>query len=209
MLILISVFSLAGCNQVSDYITKVDITHRINGKLTQWTAEGQDVDSLKEWASELEYKRVELEEGQSPCDGGEIYDFTLTEGDYPVFSYVINEPDDCYLLIDEDWYSVSNPSDPPVTAPPKEKLTLEKVKELAKKGEALSWSDFEQFDGREIGSGLYILEYDVDEDYSLCIGGGDKRTSPMYMNLIYEADRSKCIDIRTESIDDFIDSLND
>lgn len=61
----------------------------------------------------------------------------MTDTDYPGFSYVINEPDRCYLLMDENWYSVSNLSNPPVTEPQWEKLTIEKVKELAKKGDAL------------------------------------------------------------------------
>ncbi len=223
MIILISVFSLVGCDQtadsdrpisacIDDYVTKVNITHHISGKSTQWVAEGQDIDNLRAWASELEYKLFKFEEGQSPGDGdgGEVYDFILTGGDYPGFSYVINGPDDCYLLIEGYWYSVSNPSDPPVTEPPEEKLTLEKVKKLAKKGEALSWSDFEQFrDGGDIGSGLYILAYDIDENYRLLIGGADKQTSPMYIYLQYKADDSRYIDIRTESIDDFTDNLND
>lgn len=127
---LILAFSLAGCDQavgpgrpisacIGDYITKVDITHHIGGKSARWTAEGQDVDSLRKWASELRYKRFEFEKGQSPgdSDGGEVYDFILTEGNYPGFSYVINGPEDCYLLIEGIWYSVSNPSDPPVTEP--------------------------------------------------------------------------------------------
>ena len=41
----------------------------------------------------------------------------LTEGYYPGFSYVICGPDDCYLLIEGYWYSVTNPSDPPAASP--------------------------------------------------------------------------------------------
>ena len=44
---------------------------------------------------------------------GERYDFVLTEGDYPGFTYIINGPDDCYLLIEGNWFSVLNPSYPP------------------------------------------------------------------------------------------------
>lgn len=98
---------------------------------------GEDVDSLRDWVSELEYELLEFEEGHSPgdSDGGEVYEFVLTEEGYPGFSYVISGPRDCYLLIEDCWFSVSNPSNPPVTEPEGEKLTLEKVKELAQKGE--------------------------------------------------------------------------
>lgn len=41
----------------------------------------------------------------------------LTEGYYPGFSYVSCGPDDCYLLIEGYWYSVTNPSDPPTASP--------------------------------------------------------------------------------------------
>lgn len=127
---LISTVSLAGCNQapgsdrlisvyIGDEVTKVDITHYISGRSTEWAAEGEDVDDLRDWVSKLEYELFAFEEGQSPGDGdgGEVYDFTLTEGDCPGFSYVINGPEDCYLLIEGNWYSVSNPSDPPVREP--------------------------------------------------------------------------------------------
>ena len=75
-------------------------------------AEGEEVEALRDWASKLEYELFEFEEGQSPgdSDGGEVYDFVLTEGGYPGFSYVINGTEDCYLLIEGYWFSVKNPS---------------------------------------------------------------------------------------------------
>ncbi len=106
----------------------------------------------------------------------------------------------------KSWYSVSNPSNPPLTEPKGEKLTLEKIKELAKIGEALSWSDFGQYDHEDIGSGLYIYRYDIDEHYILLIGGGNTRTAPEYIRLVLKADNSEFIDIRTENIDAFINS---
>lgn len=217
------VFVLAGCNQksgpgrpitayIGDSVTTVDITHHISGKSTQWTAEGEDVESLRNWAAKLEYKFFEFEEGQSPgdSDGGEIYDFVLTEGGYPGFSYVINGTEDCYLLIEGYWFSVKNPSEPPVMNPHEEQLSLAEVRQLAEKGEDLSWDDFAQYKHEDIGSGLYIFLYDIDENYCLLIGGGGMQTPPMYIRLVFKAgnsnviDAGEYIDIRTESIDDFI-----
>ena len=219
------VFVLAGCNQksgpgrpitayIGDSVTTVDITHHISGKSTQWTAEGEDVESLRNWAAKLEYELFEFEEGQSPgdSDGGEIYDFVLTEGGYPGFSYVINGTEDCYLLIEGYWFSVKNPSEPPVMNPHEEQLSLAEVRQLAEKGEDLSWDDFAQYKHEDIGSGLYIFLYDIDENYCLLIGGGGMQTPPMYIRLVFKASNSnfiddgEYIDIRTEGIENFINS---
>lgn len=223
-LTLIFVFSLTGCHQksgpgrpiaayIGDSVTTVNISHHIEGQTAQWAAEGEEVDSLRDWAAKLEYELLEFEEGRSPgdSDGGEVYDFVLTEGGFPGFSYVINGPDDCYLLIEGYWFSVRNPSDPPVTEP----LTLAAVKQLSEKGEALSWSDFEQYKYTDIGSGLHIYRFDIDETYCLLIGGGNTETPPMYIRLVCKAedrefvDDGEYIDIRTENIDDFIHNLSD
>ena len=133
VLLLLFVLALAGCNQksgpgrpvtayIDDSITTVDITHYISGKSTQWMAEEQDVEALRDWASKLEYELLEFEEGQSPgdSDGGEVYDFALSEGGYSGFSYVINGSEDCCLLIEGYWFSVKNPSNPPVIEPQRE-----------------------------------------------------------------------------------------
>lgn len=134
VLSLLFMSALAGCNQKTDpggsaavyigeSVTTVDITHYIGGKSAQWVAEGQEVDALRNWVSKLEYEILEFEEGQSPGDsnGGEVYIFVLTEGSCPGFSYVINGSDDCYLLVERDWFSVRNPSNPPVMEPQREK----------------------------------------------------------------------------------------
>lgn len=91
-----------------------------------------------------------------------------------------------------------------------EQLTLTKVKQLAEKGEDLSWDDFKQYKHEDVGSGLYIFRYDIDEKYCLMIGGGKIQAPPMYMRLIYKGDDNKSmdseayIDIRTEDVDNFI-----
>lgn len=91
-----------------------------------------------------------------------------------------------------------------VTRLPKEPLTLARVQELAEKGEELTWTDFAPYEGREIGSGLYIMRYQLEEDYSLVAGGvpGEK---PMYIRLCRgDLDQDDYIDIREASIQDFL-----
>lgn len=139
----------------------------------------------------------------------------MTDADHPGFSYVINGPDRCYLLMGGDWYSVSNPSDLPVTEPQWEELTIEKVKALAKKGDALTWSDFETYRHEDIGSGLHIYFYEIDKNDCLVIGGGDTKSVPLYIRLALKPydhaflDDKAYIDIRTDNIDDFIKEVSD
>ncbi len=121
----LSAVFLAGCaHQEADQISVsiggdvagIRVTHHAGGETRQWSAAGEEIDALREWASGLDCRRAEYEEGQSPGDaeGGEVYDFVLTEGDGPDFSYVINGADGCYLLMEGVWYAVSDPVSPPV-----------------------------------------------------------------------------------------------
>ena len=110
---LVFIFCLGGCKQkpdpdrpanayIGDSVASVDVAHYLSGQTVQWVVEG--------------------EEGQSPgdCEGGEAYDFILTEEGNPGFCYVINGREDCYLLIEGYWFSVKNPSNPPITEPNRE-----------------------------------------------------------------------------------------
>lgn len=84
-----------------------------------------------------------------------------------------------------------------------EALTMEKVKELSKKGDALDWSDFTDFSGTDIGSGLFIMSYDVEgTDYTVLVGGAGVDVKPMYISLC-GADGKK-IDIRYDSVEEFL-----
>ncbi|MBU3146852.1 hypothetical protein [Clostridium sp. CF012] len=86
------------------------------------------------------------------------------------------------------------------------KLTLEIVKNLSKKGGKLSWEDFQIYNGKDIGSGLYIMWYPIDDKYHLLIGGGSPKEKPMYIYLEYKDinDTEKRIDIRYDNINKFI-----
>ena len=75
-------------------------------------------------------------------------------------------------------------------------LTVYRILSLkAAKGEDLTWSDFGPYQSESTGSGLYVLQYDVEGEYTLFIGGGDKREKPDYIVLDYNKDDSAYIDL--------------
>lgn len=81
-------------------------------------------------------------------------------------------------------------------------LTIDKVKELAKKGDDLTWSDFEEFSGMDVGSGMYIMVYPVEgTDYRVTVGGSPDR-KPMYIH--FGKGDGNYIDLRKDSIDEFL-----
>lgn len=96
----------------------------------------------------------------------------------------------------------------------KEKLTLLKVQELAEKGEDLTWSDFEDYEYTDVGSkwGIYVYQFPIDKDYTLAVGGMSLDEKPTSVQLYYNIDGgvsvAEYIDIRTESVYDFINSHN-
>lgn len=83
-------------------------------------------------------------------------------------------------------------------------ITLDKVKELAKKGDDLTWSDFEDYYGVDVGSGLYIMSYAVEgTNYSVSVGGGSLTEKPMYIYL--SGNGKEKIDIRYDSVEEFLE----
>ncbi|MBQ8123313.1 MAG: hypothetical protein IJ170_08410 [Ruminococcus sp.] len=81
-------------------------------------------------------------------------------------------------------------------------MTLEDVAELSKKGTDLTWADLSGFKGEEVGSGIMILKYDLEEDLWLIVGG-------LPDDGIYFADLTmdvyrRGIDIRTEDISEYL-----
>lgn len=85
-------------------------------------------------------------------------------------------------------------------------LTINQVKQIAQKGDEVSWADFKDYKGKEIGSGLRIIYYEIEGEYDLMIGGTSEDEKPMYVRLVLDGNTDKYIDIRTENIDEFINS---
>ena len=101
VLALVCVLSLCSCGWnsqkavatvFSENVTKVDITHRVCTEITNWSIEGTEIDLLREWFNNLNYKLLEVKEGQTPGDvnGNEVYTFEFTGGEWFGFYYVIN-----------------------------------------------------------------------------------------------------------------------
>ncbi len=84
------------------------------------------------------------------------------------------------------------------------RLTLDDVKELSRKGDALSWEDFENYSYLVTGSGLYIRYYEIDEMFSLYIGGGLPDGKPWYIYLEASDEHADRIDIREGNVERFI-----
>lgn len=69
-----------------------------------------------------------------------------------------------------------------ITQLPKVPLTREDLLTLAQNPEELGWTDFAPYESDEVGSGLYIQYFDIDEDYYLLVGGVPQE-KPWYAHL--------------------------
>lgn len=85
-------------------------------------------------------------------------------------------------------------------------LTLDEVLELSQRGHELIWGDFNSYKYYETGSGLYIRVYEIDDDFSLRIGGSgpEYELEPMYIYLALKDDIDTHIDIRDGNVAEFI-----
>lgn len=91
------------------------------------------------------------------------------------------------------------------------KLTLDNVIELSKKGDDLTSNDFEDYLYYDIGSGLIIEKFEINDDYYLELDATSSK--PMYIRLVYSPNSSSYlskenikgeIDIRKENVEEFI-----
>lgn len=145
------------------------------------SVEIDDMDIIGNITSEVAGSEIPTQNGQS--------NFGCVGSEYAYFD------DGIVIMINNEWQYFRKETD---------KLSLEKVIELSKKGKELSWEDFEKYDSIDIGSGLYIRRYDIDENHYLLIGGGSIDEKPMYIYLVKANNSNNYIDIRIDNINDFI-----
>jgi len=81
-------------------------------------------------------------------------------------------------------------------------MTMEDVLNLSTKKMELNWEDLLPFLGKDIGSGLYVIRYDIDSDYYLLVGDGKTEGNPMYANLCHRD--GSWIDIRAGDVKRFL-----
>jgi len=86
------------------------------------------------------------------------------------------------------------------------RLTLEAVIELSQKGDALDWADFESYPSRDVGSGLYIRRYEIDDTFSLHIGGPHLDEKAWYIYLRADDGEGSYVDVREGDVEGFLNS---
>ncbi len=96
---------------------------------------------------------------------------------------------------------------------PNRDLTIDELIVIAGKGENISWSDFESYNCSEVGSGIISRVYSIGDEYVLHITGWPPDDIQFIkLSTKVEAggslDGYREIDIRTESIDDFLKEAN-
>lgn len=97
----------------------------------------------------------------------------------------------------------------------KEKITFGEVYEIANafkenSEEALkiyNYDYFDQFRFTDVGSGLIVLQSDVDFDYKIYIGFKDKYSDVEYINFVDKNDDSHGINLMTDDLDEFVNSF--
>lgn len=98
-------------------VSGATVYHTVQGKTIESVVEEhQDLYNLRIWTNNLEYILFNCNGATKPTDleNTEVYKIVFKDGDYPGFSYIISENHNYYLLIEEHWYSVINPSNPPI-----------------------------------------------------------------------------------------------
>ena len=102
--------------------------------------------------------------------------------------------------------AVEVPTGDTVTDVAEPNLNMLTLKDLVERdGESLTWTDFISYYSEEVASDLYTLRYPIDPNYYLQITGNPEE-APVCIWLVSAYDSSKYIEVRTDSIDDFIDS---
>lgn len=93
-------------------------------------------------------------------------------------------------------------------------ITNEEIISLSlEKAEEITWTDFEDYCGEDVGSGLYIMKYPIAEREGmyLLVGGGSMEEKPYYVRLFCE-ETEEVVDIRSEefrtAMEDFLAAWN-
>ena len=83
-------------------------------------------------------------------------------------------------------------------------MTIDDVIGLTLKGMDPTWEDFKSFTGRDIGSGLFVVQYNIDDDFYVLVGDEKLTGTPMYATLHCTYNDST-VDIRKGNVKEFIE----
>lgn len=142
-------------------------------------------------------------------DVPEEYVLVMSDGTFPEpFNALLKREDgtDIDIRSDEFRRSVGVFEEEPgtVVAEPvsKRRITTDDIKRLSAKGMELKVSDFDEFIGEDIGSGLFVMKYEIEDKDTACliVGFDGMRSEPLYTDLELDlAGESHYMgDIRTE-----------
>lgn len=107
---------------IQEDVSSVTVIYTSEGRTVIRLIEGTELDQLRTWTNDdLLYRYILIgDSGKEPPYNKEIkemYEFIITEGDYPGYSYIVTDSGDSYLLIEGYWYFDPNPSKPPIAIP--------------------------------------------------------------------------------------------
>ena len=99
--------------QFPDNIQTIEVTYLVYSSEISRELSQDEIIAVKEWAASLEWEETPLNETETPDNyaGGIQWKFNVNNGEL-TFSYV--DYGASAIFIDNEWYAVKNPSNPPV-----------------------------------------------------------------------------------------------
>lgn len=85
-------------------------------------------------------------------------------------------------------------------------LTLGQVIQLSQKGDDLTWDDFREYPHEDIGSGLFIWHFELDERFCLQVIGGSTDTKPFQIRLGVSGETEDWVDIREGDVTGYLEN---
>lgn len=89
----------------------------------------------------------------------------------------------------------------------KKMLTMSELVKLSEKGTDLDWSDFAGYISENIGSGMYVLKYEIEDSTFYVLEGGIPEQKPAYIRLYSDFDDEFCFDVANGELSGIEDIL--
>lgn len=96
-------------------VSEATVYHYTGGGEEHFQLEPKEIDSVREWFSELR-GRKDVWGKAGEVNGGQSFHFVFTGEDTSFFTFVYFDcgEDQCYLIVNNHWYEVLNPSPLPI-----------------------------------------------------------------------------------------------